>query len=292
MSPGALPHLETFVEAAERGSFTAAARELGVSQAAVSQRVQQLEAAVSCSLFRRAEGRATLTEAGRTLHDYARRILALHDDARAALGGLRPVVAGELLLAASSVPGDHLLPGLLAAFHAKHPRVRARVEGGDTGTVLRLVEQGRAHVGLAGGRTDAAHLDFRPFARDRLVIVVPPGDPWRRRRSVTPAQLAARPLVLREGGSGSRWSLERAVAPAKLTMALELGSNEAVKEAVAAGVGPAVLSELAVRRDVEAGRLHALTVAGLDLERPLFVVTDSRRALPPAARAFLAHLGV
>jgi DNA-binding transcriptional LysR family regulator len=295
MAVASIPHLETFVEAAERGSFTAAARALRVTQAAVSQRIQQLEESLGVPVFRRAAGRIALSEAGRALHDYARRILTLHGEARTAISGASSVIAGELLLGASSIPGDHLLPGILAGFRTRHPKVRVRVEGGDTATVLKMVERGEIHIGLAGGKKDSPNLVFDEFARDRLVVVVRPTHPWRRRRRISVADLARQPLILREGGSGSRQFLERAIAsgakPVELNIALELGSNEAVKEAVSKGVGVAVLSKLAVQRDVDAGYLHALEITGVALDRPMFVVTDRRRALPPVALAFLAQLG-
>src|SRR5207248_2936125 len=116
MNTRPLPHLATFAAAAERGSFTAAARDLGVSQAAVSQKVQALERELGVPLFRRAGGRVELTDAGRRLHEYARRILDLHREARREVAGREAPVEGELLVAASSVPGEHLLPALLAAF--------------------------------------------------------------------------------------------------------------------------------------------------------------------------------
>ncbi len=290
-----LPHLETFVEAAERRSFTAAARALRVTQAAVSQRVQQLEKAIGVPLFRREAGRVSLTEAGQSLHDFARRILTLHDEARAAVAGTQQTVTGELILGASSIPGDHLLPGVLASFRKRHPKVRVRVEGGDTASVLKMVERGEVHIGLVGGKKDSSHLVFDEFARDRLVVVVRPTHPWRRRRRVSLSELARQPLILREGGSGSRAFMEQAIAATgksvELNIAMELGSNEAVKEAVSEGVGVAVLSRLAVQRDVDSGHLHALEISGLMLDRPMYVATDQRRALPPAGLAFLAQLG-
>ena len=138
------------------------------------------------------------------------------------------------------------------------------------------VESAEAHVGLVGGRTDAPALEFRHFATDRILLVVPPGHPWRSRRRVTLAQLAEQPLVLREPGSGSRWSLERGLAQAgkslrDLPVALELGSNEGIKEAVQRGLGLAFLSSYAVADDLAAGRLHAVSVAricGLLVRRP------------------------
>jgi DNA-binding transcriptional LysR family regulator len=284
-------HLETFAEAAERGSFTAAARHLGVSQAAVSQRVQQLEADLRTPLFRRHPGGITLTDAGRRLHEYARRILDLTAEARAAVTGRRGGVAGDLRLAASSVPGEHVLPGILATFRARHPGVRVRVSVSDTGAVLREIEHGRAHLGFVGGPGGGPHLEFRRFADDELAVVVPRGHPWWARRQVSPVALAGQPLVQREPASASRRCLEQALERAGVTTApnvvLELGSTEAIKEAVLAGMGVAVMSRRAVDAEIRAGRLKTLRVAGLPLTRGLFAVRDRRRVLPTAAQLLL-----
>jgi DNA-binding transcriptional LysR family regulator len=287
-----LPYLNTFARAAERGSFTAAARELGLSQAAVSQRVQALERELGVPLFRRVGGKVELTDAGRRLHDYARRILDLHREARHEVTGKEAPVTGELAIAASSVPGEHLLPALLATFGAKHPHVRVQAAVSDSAAVIGLVESGAVSVGLVGRRTDGAALEFRHLANDRMVVVAPPGHALSKKKRVTLAQLAAHPLVVREAGSGLRHCFEAALVRAgrslsDLRVALELGSNEAIKEAVLRGVGVAVLSTLAVRKEVAAGRLLALEVEGIGCDRELFVVTDRRRVLPTPARLFV-----
>src|SRR5262249_31424538 len=287
-----LPHLETFAKAAELSSFTAAARALDLTQAAISQRIQALEQDLHLSLFQRRGGRVLLTEAGRRLYDYARRILALHQEARAHVTGRAAPLSGELSLAASSVPGEHLLPALLPAFRQRHPYVEVRAAVADSRAVLRQVEQGQAHLGLVGGKGDSPHLEYRCFACDELALVVPAGHAWGRRRRVSLDQLAGQPLILREAGSGARWCLEHGLAQAgkslrDLRVALELGSNEAIKEAVLQGLGVAVLSTRAVEREVRAGQLRALKVAGLPLAREMFVVWDRRRALPTPARLFL-----
>jgi molybdate transport repressor ModE-like protein len=292
-----LPHLETFAEAAERGSFTAAARQLGLTQAAVSQRIQQLEALLRTPLCRRAGGGVVLTPAGRRLHASARRILDLTAEARAAVTRTPDPVQGELTLAASSVPGQHLLPPVLAAFGRRHPSVRVRVSVSDTEAVLSEAEHGRAHLGFVGGPGGGGHLEFRRFAADELVLIVPRGHPWWRKRRVPVAELVAHPLVLRERGSGSRGCLERSleragVAPADLNVAAELGSSEAAKGAVLEGLGVAVLSRRAVQAEVKAGRLRPRRVEGLDLTRDILLVRDRRRVLPAAAELFLALAGV
>ena len=289
-----LPHLETFAEAAAVGIFAAAARRLGITQATVSQRVQQLEARLNAPLFRREAGGVALTDAGRRLHAYARRILDLAAEAWAAVTREPTVVTGDLLLAASSVPGQYLLPPALAAFRRTHPGVRVRLSVSDTLRVLAEVEGGHVHLGVVGGRDGGGdNLEFRRFAGDELVIVVPPDHPWAGRDRVTPAELAAQPLVHREPGSATRACLERALAgcAAGPTVAAELGSGEAVKAAVVAGMGVAVLSRHAVLAEVAAGRLMALRVEGLPLTRDFYVVRDRRAVLPPPASLFLSHVG-
>jgi DNA-binding transcriptional LysR family regulator len=292
---GPLPYLDTFARAAESGCFTTAARALGLTQAAVSQRVGALERALGVPLFRRQGGRVLLTDAGRRLHGYAQRILTLHDAARQEVTGRKAPVAGELTLAASSVPGEHLLPAALPAFRRKHPHVKVRVTVTDSQEVLEEVSRGKAHLGLVGGKADRPHLEFRPFACDRMALVVPAGHALARRKRVSLAELLRQPLILREPGSGSRWCLERALtqagrSAADLQVVLEMGSNEAIKEAVLRGLGLAVLSTHVVEKELRSGRLHGLRVTGLPLERDMYLVWDRRRALPIPARLFLDFL--
>ncbi len=297
MDKDQLPHLETFARAAELSSFTAAARELRLTQAAVSQRIQALESSLGMSLFVRQGGHVLLTDAGRRLYDYARRILDLQREAVHAITGRPAPRTGELTLAASSVPGEHLLPDLLATFRERQPHIQVRVSVSDTRDVADQVEHGRAQLGLVGGKTNSAHLEFRSFAVDTLVVVVPPTHAWARRKRVPLAQFTREPLILRETGSASRGCLEQALTAADtpmsaLRVSLELGSNEAIKEAVRRGLGLAVLSTHVVRREVEAGQLHAVDVSGLPLTRDMFVVWDRRRAMPIPARLFVELLGL
>jgi DNA-binding transcriptional LysR family regulator len=295
MDLGPLPHLETFAAAAERSSFTAAARELGVSQAAISQRIQQLEDQLSTPLFRREGGRVALTAAGLRLHDYARRILDLSAEARQVVTGAPDSVAGALVIAASSVPGQHLLPHLLATFCERFPLVQVRVAVSDTEAALLQVERGRADLGFVGGAGGGPNLEFSRLTTDELVLVVPRRHPWWRRKQIVPADLIGQRLVQRERGSASRVCFEQSLeksgtAASALNVVLELGSGEAVREAVLEGVGVAVLSRRAVQTEVRAGRLKPVRIDQLSLRRDLFIVRDRRRVLSAPARRFLAFL--
>ena len=171
-----LPHLATFVRAAEEGSFTAAASALGITQTAVSQRIAALEGELRVSLFDRRAGRIALTEAGQRLYQYARQILDLHEQARRDLGGFHPTVPGDLPIAASSVPGECFLPALLSAFHAKHPQVYVRATVSDSGSVIKEVEKGRTLLGLIGQKPEKSTLEARLIAdfRDRTTFLFRP----------------------------------------------------------------------------------------------------------------------
>jgi DNA-binding transcriptional LysR family regulator len=290
-----LPYLETFAKAAELGSFTAAAKALRLTQAAVSQRVQALEKALGKSLFQRRGGRVVVTEAGQKLYDYAQQILDLHREARRTITGHEAPVAGELLLAASSIPGEHLLPALLSVFGRKHPHIQVRAAVSDSMGVIAQVERGTVNLGLVGRKTDDPHLEFCYLASDRMVLVVPPGHALSRRKRVSVKHLPRYPLVLREAGSGLRHCFEKSLEKvglslADLRVALELGSNEAIKEAVLRGIGIAILSTNAVQKELQAGQLHALEVSDLHCDRDMFVVWDRRRVLPLPARLFLLFL--
>jgi len=233
-----------------------------------------------------------LSEAGQRLYPYAQRILALHQEARQKVTGKKTPLAGELSLAASSIPGEHLLPRFLQVFRKRNPRIQVRATVADTAAVLSQVERGEVQMGLVGAKRDRPYLEFRPFACDRMALVVPARHALGCRKQVSLQELCEQPLILREAGSGSRWCLEEALSWAgksatDLRVALELGSNEGIKEAVLRGIGLAVLSTQAVAKELRSGQLRALRVRDLCLKRKMFVVWDRRRVLSIPARLFL-----
>ena len=287
-----LPHLSTFVGAAELGSFTALAADLHITQAAVSQRIAALEGELRVSLFHRRARRVTLTEAGQRLYEYARKILGLHEQARRELGGFHPSVSGDLPIAASSVPGKFFLPGLLSAFHAKYPQVHVRATVSDSSSVMNDVEKGKASLGLIGQKPEKSTLEARSIGSDSLVLIVPPKHRWATHRNISVKALTGVPLIIRESGSGSRCALEKSLervgtSLAALNVFLELGSNSAIKDAVKRGLGLAFLSRLCVKREQDSEELRAVSVRGLSLKRYLYLIYHRHRPLSPAASVFL-----
>jgi DNA-binding transcriptional LysR family regulator len=293
--PSELPNLSTFIVAAQRGSFTAAAADLSITQAAVSQRIATLEKELRASLFDRRAGRVALTEAGERLYDYARRILNLHEEARKNLVGVHPSIAGDLPIAASSVPGECYLPALLAVFRETFPHVHVRATIGDSGSVMKDVVKGTATLGLVGQKTENPSLESRPIGTDSLVLILPPKHPLAGRKNISLKTLAAEPLIIREPGSGSRCALRKGLERAgasldAMNITLEMGSTAAIKDAVRRGLGASFVSRSTVERELGSGELKTIAVRGLTLTRTLYAVYHRRRPLSPAASAFLHFL--
>jgi DNA-binding transcriptional LysR family regulator len=290
--PRELPHLATFARAAERGSFTDAAADLGVTQAAVSQRIAALEKELRVSLFHRRAGRIALSKAGERLYELARKILDLHEEARRSLGGFHPSISGELPIAASSVPAECYLPALLSAFRERFPEVHVRASVGDSRSVMKEVTKGLATLGLVGQKAEESSLVSEPIGTDTLALVLAPGHPLAGRRSIPLAVLAREPLIIREPGSGTRCALRKGLERAgssldAMTIALEMGSNAAIKDAVKRGLGASFVSRSTVERELASGELVSVQVRGLVLTRYLYAVYHRRRPLSPAAAAFL-----
>ncbi|WP_025322854.1 selenium metabolism-associated LysR family transcriptional regulator [Deferrisoma camini] len=283
-------HLEAFVAVAGEGGFTRAAEVLCLTQPTVSGQIRELEEELGVTLFHRLPRAVELTEAGRRFLVRAREVLAGRDRLLEEAAAYRGVVDGTLEIHASTIPGEYLLPPVLARFKAEHPRVRVVLRVADTGEVLRRVESGEVGLGVVG-RPAGTDLECRPLWRDRVVCVVPAG--WEVADRLEPPDLERLPLVVREEGSGTRTTVEEALGErwCRMRVVAELGSTAAVLEAVKAGLGAGFVSERAAREAAEAGKVRFVAVEGvLPVERRFHAVWHPRRVLSPAARALLELL--
>jgi len=275
------------------GSFTAAARALGTSQPAVTKQLRLLEGTLGTVLLDRLPRGIRLTAAGELLERHARALFVQRDRALEELSELQGLRRGRLELAASLTVGSYLLPGILARFRARHPAVNVRVSIGNTRAGLERVRDGEVDAALVEGPLEMDGVDAREFARDELVVTVPAAHPLARRRGPVPLRrILSEPLVEREEGSGTREILERELARlgAVWKPSLVVGGTEAIKGLVAAGMGLAVLSRLAVEAECRDGRLAVLRVPELSLGRALSVAQPSGRAPSPALDEFLSLL--
>ena len=287
-----LNHLALFHAVAEEGSMSRGAERLFISQPAVSKQIKELETALGTPLFDRLPRGLKLTPAGVLLAGYARRLFAVEAEAEHALRELRGLTRGRLTLGASLTIGDYLLPPVLGAFHRQYPEIEIQLEIANTQIIQQKVSENLLDFGLTEGFADEPHLSAEVFSQDEIIAIVPPGHPLLKCRSVTSAEFCAEPLLLREPGSGTREVVERALARLGIavTPTLSLGSTEAIKRSVAAGLGIALVSRLAVAAEIESGLLYPLPLSDLSLTRPLHLVRLRGKSESAAVLAFLATL--
>jgi LysR family transcriptional regulator, low CO2-responsive transcriptional regulator len=295
-APTNLHRLRIFHTLATTGSFTGAARRLGISQPAVTIQLRELEDASGVRLLERGGRRLQLTPAGRALLRVSEPLFALVDEAETVLARAGGAVAGTLRIAASGTAGAYLLPPLLTAFRVRHPRVRIVLETSNSQRVLEQVVGFQADLGVFAAPDGAApfaaaepRLVIQPFAREPLLLAVPPAHPWARRTAIGVGDLAGTPLVLREPGSTTRRVLEAQLERAGVVpvVAMELGSNEAIKHAVAAGLGVAVVGAHVVAREVAGRRLRAVRLRGRGFALRFHVCYHRDRRHAPVLSAFL-----
>ena len=277
-----------FLQIAASGGVTGAARRLRVSQPAVSAQLRELERQLGVPLVDRSRRRFALTEAGQRFLASAERLRAVEEEALQELTAAKG--AGRLAVGASETPGHFLLLPALGRFHARHPAVTLDVTIGTSATVAQRVLDGVVELGFVEGPVAEAGLERRAFARDRLRLIVNRRDALARRRRLALRDLAGRDFVMREKSSAVRARIEDAFRKAGFVprIGFELGTSEAVKRAVAAGLGVAFIPEASLAADVASGRLASPEVPGLDLRRTLWVLTRAGRAPSPAATAFLS----
>ena len=280
--------LESFVAVARARSFTQAALALHLSQSAVSQQIAALERELNAQLLDRTRRRVALTPAGAALLERAERLLEDSEAARRAVAAAQGHIAGALDVAASLTIAAYVLPRALALLAREHPEVRASVRVENTEHVVRSLLAGEADVGFVEGDVSAEGIRLQELQLDELVVIVPADHRLAGESAVDPADLAAEPFIVRERGSGTQQiaeaELRRAgVEPGRLRVIAELSGIDAIKAAVEAGLGIAIVSALTVRREIELGTIVAMPVAGVSMERRLAAAFAAGRPVLPAA---------
>ena len=279
--------LRAFHAVASAGGFTRGAARLGLSQPALTVQVRALEQAYGVELFRRRGQRTELTEFGREVFRQAQQLFARLDDLEQLLGAAGSLRTGRLALGAD---GPFAVMDLLAAFLQRYPGMRVTMRLGNATRALADLREGHTDVAVLNLIEQGNDLFSRPLLRDRLVTLVKAGHEWAERTAVDLDELSAAPLILRESGSATRALLADAFAAADLVprVALELGSREAVREAVLAGLGIGVVF---ARELVPDPRLQSLAIRGGDLGATVSLVCLAERRELRAVAAFfdVAH---
>ena len=286
-----LRQLKLFVALAETGSFSQAAERMSLTQSTVSQHVAGMEREVEIRLIDRTGKGAVLTAAGSLFLTHARRVLAEQENLLQAMTSFQGLQQAQLLIGASNIPANYLVPRILKRLEDIHPGIILNMLAGDSREMLDSLTSFEIELAVIGSRRTVKDVDFISLASEQLLLVVGKAHPWHGREQIALDELASAPIVLRETGSGSGEALHRALQasgfdPARLRVAAHLGSNEAVRQTVSSGFGCAFLSPLSIRRELAAGDLWKIDVEGLAVQRELWLATLKSRTLSPAAEVF------
>lgn len=285
-------NLRTFLAVAKNRGISKAMKELHLSQPAVSRQILALEDSLGTPLFLRKGRFLLLTEAGKVLQQYAVRILQLLSEARGEIDRLKGLVRGHLRISAASTIGIYMIPDVLGEFKAQYPGIEISLEISNKEKVLRGISDGTADIGFTGPPVPESDFSMETYLEDDLMLIVSPHHWLADRETVTARLLAEDMFILRERGSGTREIMEEELRQAGVSLrhAMELGSTEAIKKAVAANLGISIVSSRAVTLEVMLGHLCTVRVSDLNLRRPIYMLCARDNPLSPAAEGFRRFL--
>jgi DNA-binding transcriptional LysR family regulator len=286
-----LQQLRVFTTVAKHLAFGKAAEELCVTQPAVSMQIRELEQSIEMSLFDRVGRQVSLTTPGEYLLVYARRILATLKDAEDAMARMKGVAYGRLTVGLVST-GNFFLPRLLSRFIAEHPGIDLQLAVGNRKTLVEMIQRNEVDLAVMGRPPRELSTRAEPFAPHPSVLIASPNNPLCGYDQLEPAMLSSERFIVREQGSGTRAAMEKFFRNHNLrpTYAMEIGSNDAIKQAVAANMGISFLSMHTLKLELQAGMLRILDVEGLPLMRRWYVVHALSKTLSPAAEALRYYL--
>lgn len=285
--------LRVFVTAVEHSNFSRAAEILNLSQPGVSLHIRNLENEFGAKLLHRSPKHVKLTEAGEILYNRAKQILTLYHDAKQEIQSLRDEVTGLLKIGASFTIGEYILPRVLAQYVEQYPQVEIQVNIGNTEEIVQAVRTNDLDLGLVEGEVTQPGLQVKSFMMDEMILIASPGHPLCHSRAVAlEASLQGQIWIFREGGSGTRAFSDRFIHDAGLDVkrSFVFSSTQGVKEAVAAGLGIAILSRLVVNKELRSGELCEIPIKGSRFLRNLFVIQEKGESASMAKNMFLQKL--
>ncbi len=287
--------LEVFCKIVELKSFTKAAEAVRLSQPTVSDHIRNLEEELGQKLVDRLGREVVPTPVGRLLYGYATKILRLRQETFQAIMEFNGNLSGNTFIGASSIPGTYILPKLIGSFRIQFPEIKTVVHINGSQTIAKKVLEGEYDLGLVGAIWNEKGLEWTALFHDTLSLVAHPGNFLNKGQPLTVSDLFSQPFILREPGSGTRKVIAHILETwgykeSDLQDVALLGSNEAVKEGIKAGIGISMLSRRSVAEDVRQGTLVALPLEDVSGQRPFYLVRRKNRALSPVAAAFADHL--
>lgn len=291
MRHSTLRQLEVFEAIARLGSFTRAAEELFLTQPTVSMQIKKLADAVGMPLFEQVGKKVYLTDAGHALHAFTRELLDHFARFEMTLADMKGLKQGTLRLAVVTT-AKYFAPRLLGPFCQEYPGIDVSLKVSNRERILERLAENQDDLYILGQPPEEIDAVAEPFLDNPLVVLAPAKHPLTGKKRIPLARLAEEPFLLREPGSGTRKALERLFADHGLAIKvrMELGSNEAIKQAIVGGLGVSVLSRHTLALDAPMGQLAILDVAGFPIERQWYVAYPAGKQLSIVARTFLDYL--
>ncbi|MFO1218009.1 MAG: LysR substrate-binding domain-containing protein [Burkholderiaceae bacterium] len=279
--------MRVFSEAARQLNFARAAEALHITAPAVTMQIKEFEAQIELPLFERRGRQVQLTMVGEYMLSYVRRVLSVLKDAEDTLARFKGLTGGQLAIGMVST-AEYFVPRLLAQFRAEHPAVDLRLRLANREQLVELLQRNEVDLAVMGRPPREMATRAEPFAMHPHVLIAPPGHRFTRREQVGPRALADEPCIVRESGSGTRAALEEFAREhrVELRIAMEMTTNESIKQAVMAGMGVALISLHTIGLELRQGLLAVVEVEGLPVMRRWHVVNRLSKALSPAAEAF------
>lgn len=287
--------IEIFLNAAETLNFSETAKRLHMTQPSVSHHIKAMEEEMGVVLFTRTNTGLRLTEAGRLLLPWARRLVREANNIQAMMSSIQADIVGELRIGCSTTTGKYILPQMAARFCQRFPGVRVRILACTPEDAALKVLNEEAHVGVVSREIENASLEAQEFFRDTITLIVPANHRWAFRKRIEPAELLEEPLILREETSGTRRVVLSELAKYDiglndLNIFMELGNAEAIVRTVAAGYGIAFVSTLATACPVERGNVVDVQVEGLNLYRSIYMIRKAQGTPHRPRDAFWAFI--
>ena len=284
--------LEIFCAVAETKSFTKAAELVHRTQPTISAQIASLENVLGHALFDRSGREIELTESGKILYDYARKILGLVEESKDKIAESHSIVKGDLVIGASTIPGTYILPKLLGEFKRRYPEVKITLQISDSEDVTSKILERKLELGAVGKQIENAKLEYKKLAADEIVLIVGPNHRWANRNFITLDELKDEPFISREQGSGTRAVAEQAlknkgIKREDLNVVMELGSTEAVKMGVEAGLGVSFISKWAIDKERKLGLIKTVRVKGLAIRRNFYIVALRKGPRRLAVQTFM-----
>ena len=291
-----LRQLEIFSKVVELGSFSKAAEAVFLAQASVSERVSTLENMVGTQLLDRLGRQVIPTRAGELLYKHALLLLDMKRTASLEMQDFLGLKRGEIHMGGSTIPGEYILPGVIHEFRNQYPLMSVILTIADSREIESHVLEGNLELGIVGSKSSHRNLIVNDLWEDELVLAVPAGHRWAKKRNITVKELAEEPFIIRETGSGTLKIMDDYLRTSglkgiqSLDISARLGTSTAVKEGIKSGLGVSILSARALNTELKTGILKSLKLKGLSMSRKFYLIRDRRRTASPLCHAMIDFL--